>query len=197
MPTPSHCGAQHCGSGFASTKLFGAAAMATAIGCLMSTNTPWAVPGAQIWGAHPRASSNLNMSTTRVAQEKWCRKGPTLLFHPASPHLGHPGLKRCPLALTLPILAPIPLSVYPCLSPAPVCLTLCSSLSHTYKHVHACCYKRTSFIRVHLARSSTGRHLQTPASAGPCPWGQSQGSPCRKLPDWKTVILQAPGKLGR
>lgn len=38
-----------------------------------STYTPWAVPGAQIEGAHPIASSNLNMLTPGVGSNLGCR----------------------------------------------------------------------------------------------------------------------------
>lgn len=76
-PLPATVQPPTAGSGFASTKQVSARATAAAIGCLVSTNTPLqAVPKAQVGGAHPRASSNWDMLTARMAGTlgRWHRK---------------------------------------------------------------------------------------------------------------------------
>lgn len=173
--------------------------MAAAVGCLRSVNTSWAVPGAQDGGAHPIASSSLNMLTTGAGGTLGCRHrkneavGAPCAF-PAPPHVGHPMLKRCAPAPYLPILVSMSLNVHLCLSPSPsLSDSVTLSLTHTSACMHASIRKK-SFIRVNLEQPYQVRHSQTPIKALSCPWVQRQGSPCRKLPEWKTVVLQASGK---
>lgn len=59
----------------------------------------------------------------------------TLCPLPTSPHLGHPGLKCCPLPLTLPVLVSLSLNAIAARLPAPVS-DLFLSYSHIQAHAH-------------------------------------------------------------
>lgn len=130
------------------------------------------VPEAQVGGAHPIASSNLNVRTARVAGTPGCQHradgaGGVPSSFPASP-IGHSGLKCCPFAPYSPYISPVPLSA--CLCPSiPV------SLTHTSVRTHAGIRKCPLL----------GETWNSP---------RPNYSPCRNFPDRKAVILQAPGE---